>query len=239
MKLNETVAAIVTGGASGLGKATAIALAARGVKVGICDLNAEQGERVAGEIGGAFAKVDVTSDESVDAGFRLLRAAQGQERILVNCAGLGGAAKTASRDRNTGEIGHFPLDLFSKVINVNLVGSFRCLAKSAAGMMTLEAVDAYGERGAIVNTASVAAEDGQVGQAAYARHLRHALAAGIARQREKRVVGLRAIPETARRPFRIRRSGDRDRRKRLLQRRGCAVGRRHPDGAALKQLVAC
>jgi NAD(P)-dependent dehydrogenase (short-subunit alcohol dehydrogenase family) len=168
MKLNETVAAIVTGGASGLGKATAIALAARGVKVGICDLNAEQGERVAGEIGGAFAKVDVTSDESVDAGFRLLRAAQGQERILVNCAGLGGAAKTASRDRNTGEIGHFPLDLFSKVINVNLVGSFRCLAKSAAGMMTLEAVDAYGERGAIVNTASVAAEDGQVGQAAYA-----------------------------------------------------------------------
>jgi len=165
MKLNNTVAAVITGGASGLGGATARALAAHGVKVAIFDMNEEKGEAMAKELGGVFCKVNVTSEEEVDAAFAKARAAIGQERILVNCAGTGNAAKTAGRDRNTGEIKHFPLDAFNLIIQINLVGTFRCIAKSAAGMMTLEPVD--GERGAIVNTASVAAEDGQIGQAAY------------------------------------------------------------------------
>lgn len=165
MKLSSDIAAVVTGGASGLGEATARALAAHGVKVALFDMNEAKGEAVAKEIGGVFCKVNVTSDADVDAGFEKARAAHGQERILVNCAGTGNAAKTAGRDRNTGEIKHFPLDAFNMIIQINLVGTFRCIAKSAAGMLTLEPID--GERGAIVNTASVAAEDGQMGQAAY------------------------------------------------------------------------
>jgi NAD(P)-dependent dehydrogenase (short-subunit alcohol dehydrogenase family) len=165
MKLDSSISAVVTGGASGLGEATARALAAHGVKVALFDMNAEKGEAVAKEIGGVFCKVNVTSDEEVDAGFEKARAAHGQERILINCAGTGNAAKTASRDKATGETKHFPLDAFNMIIQINLVGTFRCIAKSAKGMLSLEPID--GERGAIVNTASVAAEDGQMGQAAY------------------------------------------------------------------------
>jgi NAD(P)-dependent dehydrogenase (short-subunit alcohol dehydrogenase family) len=160
-------AAVITGGASGLGEATARLLAAAGVKVALFDLNAERGEAVAAEIGGIFAHADVTDDASVDAAFERARAAHGQERILVNCAGTGNAIKTASRDRATGAIKHFPVAAFDRIIQINLVGTFRCIAKSAAGMLTLDPTDT-GERGAIVNTASVAAEDGQIGQAAYA-----------------------------------------------------------------------
>jgi len=166
MKLDKTIAAVVTGGASGLGEATARALAAQGVKVAIFDMNEAKGEQVAAEIGGTFCKVNVTSDADVDAGFAKARAAHGQERILVNCAGTGNAIKTASRDKASGEVKHFPLDSFDKIIQINLVGTFRCIAKSAAGMLTLDPLE-DGERGAIVNTASVAAEDGQMGQAAY------------------------------------------------------------------------
>ncbi len=161
------VAAIITGGASGLGEATARALAGHGVKVALFDLNREKGEALATEIGGHFCDVDVTDEASVDAGFAAARAAHGQERILVNCAGRGNAIKTASRSRETGEISHFPLDAFNRIIQINLVGTFRCIAKSAAGMLTLEPL-ADGERGVIINTASVAAQDGQAGQAAYA-----------------------------------------------------------------------
>ncbi|NVB43339.1 SDR family NAD(P)-dependent oxidoreductase [Pseudenhygromyxa sp. WMMC2535] len=166
MKLDSNITAVVTGGASGLGEATARALAAEGVKVGIFDLNEAAGEAVAKDIGGVFAKVDVTVDAQVDAGFAKIRAALGQERILVNCAGTANGIKTASRDKETGEIRHFPADKFEKIIQINLIGSFRCIAKSAAGMMSLDAL-ACGERGSIINTASVAAEDGQIGQAAY------------------------------------------------------------------------
>lgn len=166
MKLDNTVAAVVTGGASGLGAATAGALAAKGVKVAIFDLQKDKGEAVAAEIGGVFCEVNVTSDESVDAGFAKARAAHGQERVLVNCAGTGNAVKTASRSKTDGSIKHFPLEAFNWLIQINLVGTFRCIAKSAAGMLTLDPM-ADGERGAIVNTASVAAEDGQMGQAAY------------------------------------------------------------------------
>ena len=165
MELNSNISAVITGGASGLGAATARLLASHGVKCALFDLNEEKGEAVASEIGGVFCNVNVTSDESVDAGFENSRAAIGQERILINCAGTGNAIKTASRNKETGEISHFPLDKFDLIIQINLVGTFRCIAKSAAGMMTLDPID--GERGAIVNTASVAAEDGQIGQASY------------------------------------------------------------------------
>ena len=165
MNIDNSIAAVVTGAASGLGEATARALAARGARVAIFDLQREKGERVAAEIGGVFCEVNVTSDESVDAGFARAREAHGQERVLVNCAGTGNAVKTASRSREDGSVKHFPLEAFNWVVQINLVGTFRCIAKSAAGMMTLDPID--GERGAIVNTASVAAEDGQIGQAAY------------------------------------------------------------------------
>src|SRR5688500_17221747 len=166
MELNSSVAAVVTGGASGLGEATVRVLAAKGVKVAIFDMNAEKGEAVAKDVGGVFCKCNVTSEEEVDAAFARAREAHGQERILVNCAGTGNAFKTASRDKQTGETKHFPLDAFNFIIQINLVGTFRCIAKSAKGMLDLEPL-ADGERGAIVNTASVAAEDGQMGQAAY------------------------------------------------------------------------
>ena len=166
MKLSSDISAVVTGGASGLGAATARRLARSGVKVAIFDLNTEAGEALAKEIGGVFCKVDVTNEEQVDAGFAKARAAHGQERVLVNCAGTGNAIKTASRDKKTGEIKAFPTANFDRIIQINLVGTFRCIAKSAAGMLTLEPLE-HGERGAIVNTASVAAQDGQIGQASY------------------------------------------------------------------------
>lgn len=167
MQLNSSIAAVVTGGASGLGAATARRLASHGVKVALFDLNVAQGEALAQEIGGVFCQVDVTSEEQVDAAFVKARSVNGQERILVNCAGTGNATKTAGRDKATGDIKHYPLANFDRIIQINLVGTFRCIAKSAAGMLTLEPL-ADGERGAIVNTASVAAQDGQMGQASYA-----------------------------------------------------------------------
>jgi NAD(P)-dependent dehydrogenase (short-subunit alcohol dehydrogenase family) len=166
MEFNSSIAAVITGGASGLGEATARALAKKGVKVALFDLQREKGEKVAAEIGGVFCEVNVTNDESVTEGFKKARAAQGQERILVNCAGTGNAVKTASRDKKTGEIKFFAAKDFDRIIQINLVGTFRCIAQSAAGMLTLDPLPG-GERGAIVNTASVAAQDGQIGQASY------------------------------------------------------------------------
>jgi NAD(P)-dependent dehydrogenase (short-subunit alcohol dehydrogenase family) len=166
MQIDHTIAAVVTGGASGLGAATARALAAKGAKVAIFDLQQDKGQALAAEIGGVFCKVDVTSDDSVDAGFAAARAAHGQERVLVNCAGIANAIKTVSRSKEDGSIKIFPLDTFALTLQINLLGTFRCIAKSAAGMVTVDPL-VDGERGAIVNTASVAAEDGQIGQAAY------------------------------------------------------------------------
>jgi len=166
MKLDASVSAIVTGGASGLGEATVRALRAAGVKVAIFDLNEKVGPATAEKTGSLYCAVNVTDEASVDAGFVKARAANGQERILVNCAGTGVAFKTASRSKETGEIKAHPLDQFNKIIQINLVGTFRCIAKSAAGMLTLDPTS-DGDRGAIVSTASIAAEDGQIGQAAY------------------------------------------------------------------------
>ena len=167
MRLSSDISAVVTGGASGLGKATVAKLRAEGVKVAIFDRNEDAGNAAASELGATFCKVDGTSDESVDEGFAAARKANGQERILVCCAGIGSAMKTASRSKETGEIKHFPLNIFELTIQINLIGTYRCVAKSAAGMLTLDPLDAVGERGAMVMTASVAAEDGQMGQAAY------------------------------------------------------------------------
>ncbi len=167
MRLGEGIAAVITGGASGLGYATAQALSERGVKVALFDKNAEIGPDRAKSIGGLFCEVDVMDDASVDAGFEKARQAHGQERILVNCAGGGfGAFKTVGRNKESGAIQPYPVELYEKTLQLNLVGTFRCIVKSAAGMMTLPPLE-DGDRGAIVNTASVAAEEGQIGQVAY------------------------------------------------------------------------
>ncbi|WP_029418209.1 SDR family NAD(P)-dependent oxidoreductase [Brevundimonas bacteroides] len=166
MKLDSGISAVVTGGASGLGEGTARALASHGVKVALFDMNAERGEAIAREIGGVFCAVDVTDDASVAAGFDKARSANGQERLVVNCAGIATGQKTVSRKKDTGEIRTHDMASFERTIRVNLFGTFRVLSQSAAGMITLDRMD-DGERGLIVNTASVAAQDGQVGQAAY------------------------------------------------------------------------
>ena len=168
MKIDSSIAAVVTGGASGLGEASARALAANGARVALFDLNEERARRVAAEIGGIACAVDVSDEDSVDAGFARAREAHGQERVLVCCAGIGTIGKTVRRDKETGAIGHLPVELFVKTLKVNLVGTFQCVAKSAAGMMALGPLGDHGERGAMVCTASVAAEDGQIGQVAYA-----------------------------------------------------------------------
>jgi NAD(P)-dependent dehydrogenase (short-subunit alcohol dehydrogenase family) len=162
------VAAIVTGGASGLGEATARRLAEQGAQVAVFDMNAERGASVAEAIGGLYCHADVTDEASIDEALAKARGAHGQERILVNCAGIAMAHKTAGRNRNTGAIEPHPLSAFSRVVAVNLIGTFHMIAKCAAGMLSLDTVTADGGRGVIVNTASVAASDGQIGQAAYA-----------------------------------------------------------------------
>ena len=160
------VAAVVTGAASGLGEATARELARRGAKVAVFDRDATRGEAVAADIGGVFCEADVTSDEKVAAAFEKARAAHGQERILVNCAGVANAAKTVARDKETKAAKFYPMQQFELAIQINLIGTFRCIANAAFGMVGLEPL-ADGERGVIISTASVAAEDGQIGQAAY------------------------------------------------------------------------
>jgi NAD(P)-dependent dehydrogenase (short-subunit alcohol dehydrogenase family) len=155
------VSALVTGGGSGLGEATARALAEAGAKVAILDFNLDAAQAVADEIGGIAVKCDVASAESAAAAVKTAAEAQGAARILVNCAGIGTAGKILGRD------GVMPLDAYRRVIEVNLIGTFnllRLFAEAAAGLDPTET----GERGVAVNTASIAAFDGQIGQAAYA-----------------------------------------------------------------------
>lgn len=160
MDMKET-AAIITGAASGLGAATARAFAEAGAKITIFDRDAGQGQALADELGGSFAQVDVTDEASVKAGLDMALTAMGRVNALVNCAGIAIATKTVGRD------GAHPLDSFRRTIDVNLIGSFNCIRLVAEAMAHNEP-NAEGERGVIVNTASVAAFDGQKGQAAYA-----------------------------------------------------------------------
>ena len=157
----EGLSAIVTGGASGLGKATAAMLAQKGAKVAIFDLNEQAARAAADAIGaGAFA-VNVADEASVTAALDAAEAVNGPARILVNCAGVAPATRTVGKENAP-----HPLDSFARTISINLVGTFNMIAKVAARAAALEEMD--GERGVIVNTASVAAFDGQIGQAAYA-----------------------------------------------------------------------
>lgn len=162
MQITENTIVTVSGGASGLGGAVAEALAKAGAKVGIFDLNEEAGQAMAEKIGGAFARVDVSDSASVAEGFKTLRAKLGQERVMVNCAGIAPASKTQSKGEP-----HDP-GIYAKTIGVNLIGTFNCASQAAAGMALADPVTEDGERGVIVNTASIAAFDGQIGQLAYA-----------------------------------------------------------------------
>ncbi len=153
--------ALVAGGASGLGEATARALAERGASVVIADLNADKGQALADNIGASFVEADVTDEEAVQAAVDRAAAAEGGLRISVCCAGIGWA------QRVTGKQGAHPLFPFSNVVKVNLIGSFNVLRLAATAINEGEP-DAGGERGVCINTASIAAYDGQIGQIAYA-----------------------------------------------------------------------
>jgi NAD(P)-dependent dehydrogenase (short-subunit alcohol dehydrogenase family) len=166
MMIEQGIAAVVTGGASGLGRATAEALAAAGAKVAIFDVNEEAGREVAAAIGGLFARVDITSEDSVVAGFAAARAAHGQERVCVHCAMTSRKGKTIGRNRETGELTRLSTEDYAFAAQGILIASYRVASLSALGMASLEPLE-DGERGTIVLTASVAAQDAQIGQVAY------------------------------------------------------------------------
>ncbi len=166
MKIDSSIAAVVTGGASGLGRATAEALAAAGAKVAIFDVNSEKGEEVAASIGGLFCHVDITSEESVVAGFAKARAAHGQERITVHCAMTSRRGKTLAFDKEAGKLKRLSTEDYEYGVQGILVASYRIASISAEGMAGLEPME-DGERGCITLTASVAAQDGQIGQVIY------------------------------------------------------------------------
>lgn len=166
MKLDSSVSAVVTGGASGLARATATALAEQGVKVAIFDLNEDGGKAVANEIGATFHKVDVTDEQSAIDGFEQARAANGQERILVHCAQVSRGGKTLSRDRETGELKRLSTEDFAFSAEGIFVASYRMASLSALGMAGLEPLE-DDERGCITLTGSVAAQDAQIGQICY------------------------------------------------------------------------
>ncbi|MFO1239646.1 MAG: SDR family oxidoreductase [Sphingomonadaceae bacterium] len=166
MIFDSSTAAIVTGGASGLGQATARALAAAGIKVAIFDVNATTGQSVADEIGGVFCDVDITSEDSVVAGFTKARAAHGQERILVHCAMTSRRGKTLAYDKEAGRLKRLSTEDYIYGVNGILVASYRIASLAAEGMAALDPLE-DGERGCITLTASVAAQDGQIGQIIY------------------------------------------------------------------------
>ena len=185
MELNGT-SAIVTGGASGLGEATARVLAAADAHVVIADLNEEQGKQVADEIGGQFAKTNVTDEGDVAAAIAAAEGSGHPLRVVVNCAGIGYAARTVNRDGS-------PHDLasFAKVIAVNLTGTFNVLRLAASAMAKTEPVDADGQRGVIINTSSVAGIEGQTGQIAYSASKGGIIGMTVPAARDLSVIGVR------------------------------------------------
>jgi len=167
MKIDNTIAAVVTGGASGLGRASAVALSAAGVKVAIFDISEEAGEAFAADIGGVFCKVDITDEASVEAGFAKAREAHGQERIVVHCALVAGGGKTLSFDKTTGGYKRTPTEQIAKSADGIFTASYRIASIAALGMAHADPLNEDGERGSIIFTSSAASQDGQVGQVAY------------------------------------------------------------------------
>jgi NAD(P)-dependent dehydrogenase (short-subunit alcohol dehydrogenase family) len=182
----EGQAAIISGGGSGLGRATAEALAAAGVKIAILDVNEAAAGEAARETSGLAITVDVTDSKSVEAAFAAARERHGPARIAVNCAGIGTAGRIVGRD------GPLPLEAFRRVIEVNLIGSFNVMRLAAAEMSALEPL-ADGERGIIVSTASVAAYEGQIGQAAYRTSKSGIVALTLPAARELARYGIRVV----------------------------------------------
>lgn len=193
MNLDQNISAIVTGGASGLGAASARRLAAAGVRVSVFDLNEEAGNAIAGEIGGAFFKTNVADEQSVDVSLAAARARFGQERILVNCAGVVVGKRSVRRVKDTGVVEAHDVGSFRKVIDVNLIGTFIMSTRSAAGMMSAPPLSSDGERGVIVCTSSVAAEEGQMGQIAYAASKGGVLSMILPLARDLSREGVRAV----------------------------------------------
>jgi NAD(P)-dependent dehydrogenase (short-subunit alcohol dehydrogenase family) len=186
MQLKD-IAAIVTGGASGLGAATARRLAAQGAKVAVCDLNAKLAESVAAEIKGTAIVCDVSDAASAEAAVVQATKAHGPARVLVNCAGIGVAKRVIGRD------GPMPLADFDRVIRINLIGTFNMLRLATTEMSRLEPLAATGERGVVINTASVAAYDGQIGQAAYSASKGGIVAMTLPIARELAQFGIRVL----------------------------------------------
>ena len=162
VEINNEIAAVVTGGASGLGEAVVRSLAARGARVTVFDLDADKGTKLASECGGLFVPVDVGDPHSVGNGLKAARTAHGPERVLVTCAGIAPAERTVTKT------GPHDFKTFERTLRVNLTGVFNCATQAAANMAALPPVTSDGERGVIINTASIAAYEGQIGQIAYA-----------------------------------------------------------------------
>ena len=185
MELNGT-SAIVTGGASGLGAATVRVLAAAGAHVVVADLNEETGKQIAAEVGGQFAKTNVTDEDAVSGAVAAAEASGRPLRVAVNCAGIGYAARTVNRDGS-------PHDLasFARVIAINLTGTFNVLRLAAAAMAKTEPADADGQRGVIINTSSVAGIEGQTGQIAYSASKGGIIGMTVPAARDLSVIGVR------------------------------------------------
>jgi len=167
MEINNTLAAVVTGGASGLGRASAKALADAGVKVAIFDINEEAGEAFAKEIGGTFCNVNILDEDSVLAGFEKARAANGQERILVHCAVVSGGGKTVRWDKTTNSYQRTPTEQIARSMDGIATATYRVASIAALGMANADPLNDDGERGCLVFTSSAASQDGQIGQVAY------------------------------------------------------------------------
>ncbi|HEX6526948.1 MAG TPA: SDR family NAD(P)-dependent oxidoreductase [Streptosporangiaceae bacterium] len=186
MDLNGT-AAIVSGAASGLGEATARALAAAGATVVVADLNDEGGKRVAGEIGGQFIPTDVTSEESVQAAVDAAAAAR-PLRVAVSCAGIGWAERTVNREGSP-----HSLASYTRVISVNLIGTFNLMRIAAAAMQKTGPADADGQRGVVINTSSVAGIEGQTGQIAYSASKGGIIGMTVPAARDLSAIGVRVL----------------------------------------------
>jgi NAD(P)-dependent dehydrogenase (short-subunit alcohol dehydrogenase family) len=179
-------AAIISGGASGLGEATARALAAAGSTVVIADLNADRGEAVAAELGGKFVQTDVADEASVAVAVEVAASLPSPLRVIVNCAGIGWAERTVNRDGSPHSYA-----TFRKVIDINLIGTFNLMRIGAAAVAKTEAVDADGQRGVVINTASVAGLEGQTGQLAYSASKGGIIGMTVPAARDLAAIGMR------------------------------------------------